>query len=306
MKNFIFNNYDIYPNKIYYLNENNLRFFYNGDMYYVYIVKSGEISENNVKIYFDLIEEINQKNLKIKVKKIIKNKNGEFVCKKNNKVIILFKKESCDNTNDIIEFINDYEYFSVLNLPIVDLKEKFEKEIDDLEIAVADNYNENSLVQKSFNYYVGMAENAVQLLNEYNNSEEKYLGMNYNFFNVNGNDNLNIFNFFRANKYYNVGINIKKKLFTHEFIFSDVDELILNGSENDLIYLFVLFLYPFEFFDTLKVLFANDEKSQNEKEKYNMILNKLVDNTGYYLKFLNYFRNKCIIFKKIELINWII
>ncbi len=301
------NNYGIYPSKIYYLDENNLQFFYNDNIYYLHIAKPSEIIENNIKTYYSLINEINMKNSKIKMKEIIKTKKGEFLCQKNNKVIILFKKESYDSINDVINFINDYEYSNVLDLPIIDLKEKFEKEINNLEDIVADNYNENLLVQKSFNYYVGMAENAVQLLNEYDNSQEKYLGLNCtSFYSCNYNDNFNIFNFFRSNKYYNVVINVKRKIFTHEYVFSDVDEIILNSSENDLIYLFALFLYPIEFFNVLKMLFASEKISKYEKEKYNTILIKLINNVDNYLNFLNYFRKKCINLKKIELINWII
>lgn len=305
VKNFVFNNYGIHPSKIYCLDENNLQFFYNDDMYYIYITNFGEISEDNVKIYNNLIEEINMKNTQIKIKEIIKTKNGEFLCKKNNKVIILFRKVAYDCTNDIKNFINDCEYLNALDLPSVDLKVQFEKEINDLEVIVADNYNDNLLVQKSFNYYVGMAENAVQLLYEYDNTKENYLGLKCNFFNS-CNDNFNIFNFFKANKYYNIVINIKLKMFAREFAFSDVDDLILNSSENDLIYLFALFLYPIEFFDVLKILFVSCKASEIEKEKYNKILHKLINNMGDYLKFLNYFREKCINFKKIELINWII
>lgn len=306
MKNFIFNNYDIYPDKIYCLNEKTLYFLYNNDMYYIYVTKAHEINVNIIKVYYDLIGEINLKNPKIKIKSIIKTKTGEFSCEKNNKIIILFKKESYDNVSDIITFINDYEYSGVLNLPIVDLKEKFEKEIDDMETVVADNFAENSLIHKSFNYYVGMAENAVQLLGEYSNSSEKCLGLNCTFFSLGSVVDFNIFNFFRANKYYNVAIDIKKKVFDHKLDFSDVDKVIINSSENDLLYLFALFLYPIEFFDILKMLFSGGEVSQNIKEKYNIILEKLIDNGDYYLKFLNYFRNKCTNFKKIELINWII
>ena len=89
IKNFIFNNYEIYPNKIYYIDEHDLYFFDGNEMFYICIKKSTDINENEIKVYFDLIEEVNSKNSKIKMNRIVKTKNNEFYCRKNNKIIIL-------------------------------------------------------------------------------------------------------------------------------------------------------------------------------------------------------------------------
>ena len=307
IKNFIFNNYEIYPNKIYYIDEHDLYFFDGNEMFYICIKKSTDINENEIKVYFDLIEEVNSKNSKIKMNRIVKTKNNEFYCRKNNKIIILFKKESCDSIEEIVNFINEQDYVNTLNLPIVNLKEKIEKEIDKIEENVSDNYSDYPLVEKSFNYFIGMAENSVQLLNDYDTKNEKYLGLKSSFFDFEKLSNYNIFDFFRSNKYYNEAITIKKKIFLHEFNFNEIDHLIVEMIENDLIYLFSVFLYPIEYFDILSLMFSNEkELSRETKEKYNNVFKKIIDDSNYYLKFLNYFRNKCIKFKKIELINWII
>ena len=175
IKNFIFNNYEIYPNKIYYIDEHDLYFFDGNEMFYICIKKSTDVNENEIKVYFDLIEEVNSKNSKIKMNRIVKTKNNEFYCRKNNKIIILFKKGSCDSIEEIVNFINEQDYANTLNLPIVNLKERIEKEIDKIEENVLDNYNDYPLVEKSFNYFIGMAENSVQLLNDYDTKNEKYL-----------------------------------------------------------------------------------------------------------------------------------
>lgn len=288
---------------MYYLNDQNLYFFEQNVIYYIFIMKQNDVRKNDIFIYNQLIEEINAKNAKIKINKIVKNKDNELFCKNNEEIVILFEKQSYDIFSDIVKYINDYEYLNTIKLPSLNMKEIMENEIDEIETLVLDNYDNNHLVKKSFNFFVGMAENAVQLLNEYDTKDEKYLGVSENFFEFEIHNGINVFNLFRTNKYYNVAFEIKRKVYLHRLNYDDMDKILYNISDNDLIYLFSIFLYPIEFFEIIKLLFNCD--SDFLKERYNKVAKRLIDNVGNYVKFLNYVKNKCIKHKKIELINWI-
>lgn len=303
MKNFIFNNYGIYPKKLYCLNDKNLYFFDQNDVYYIFVMNQNDIHENVIQVYYELIEEINTKNKKIRINGIVKNKNNELYCKKNNKKIILFRRQSCDSICDVTKYINDYEYLNVLNLDALDMKEKVEREIDEVEMLILDNDNENLLVRKSYNYFIGMAENAVQLLSEYNRNDEKYLGISENVLDFKDHYYFNAFDLFRTNKYYNIALEIKKMVLLRQINYDAIDKIICDISENDMIFMFSIFLYPIEFFDIVKLLFNCENDSL--RVGYDKVVKIIINNVDYYLDFLKYVRNKCIKNEKIELINWI-
>ena len=156
MKNFIFLNYNIEVDKIY----NNKYFFINDEK--IYIIETDK-KEKDIDYLGILSNELFLHG--IKVNTFIINNEKKYFTKKDNINIVLLRVNEYENDldiNDIIRFQNINT-----NLESTNIINKWTTIVDDLENELVDYNDEYPLIQNSIDYFIGMAENAISLLNNH-------------------------------------------------------------------------------------------------------------------------------------------
>ena len=149
------------------------------------------------------------------------------------------------------------------------------------------------MVQKTANYYIGLAENAISLLGEIN-ANNNSIGHKITPYNFNKKELNNPFNFIKINKMYNVSIYIKNKVLSNRFDYNELDQII-NGIENDIdeAALFSYMLYPDYYIDLVK-----EEINENK-------IKKLIKLIPIYEKILIYMKENLNKNNKIKLFVWL-
>lgn len=169
MINFLEYFYNIKINKI----NNNYKYYsfnYNNYLYKLYIYEEN----NDVNLLYNICQKLSTNTL---ISEIIKNKNNEIITTYNNinyiliKIYINPKKEISLNE---ISHINNSLYTENLN---IDWGQLWSKKIDYLENLIHENGKKYPLITDSFNYYVGLAENAISYYNniEKNDNQKYYI-----------------------------------------------------------------------------------------------------------------------------------
>lgn len=282
MKEFLYINYNLIVDKIYQDNT-----FFIGDEKIKIINYKDDINklENLIKISNELY------NNKILVDTFIINKEGTFYTQRNKENIILLKVNDRDDYIDlkyILKFVtnNNLESFNIV--------EHYKKQIDDFEEKITKYNKEYKIIQKSSNYYIGMAENAISLISEYKNINENIISHNINIYNYTKENLNNPLNFIKTNKMFLISNYIKHKFITNKFDYNEL-EYILNHiqTEEEEALFFGYMLYPNYYFDQI-------EDNINEKEIIKII--RLIPN---YTKILIYIREKLKKCKKIKLFVWL-
>lgn len=280
MKEFILFNYNLKIEKIYnecfFIDENKIKIIkYNGEI-------------QDLEEIFELSNELYYKN--IPVDTFILNKEGKCYTKKNNEYIVLLKVNDIEDIIDL-NYIKMFEMANNLNNKnIIDL---WKNEIDDFEDKISTYNKEYGLVQKTANYYIGMAENAISLLNEIKNIDNNSIGIKMNSFNVNKEQINNPFNYFKINKMYNISTYIKNKIFKNELNYNELDQIITN-IDNDIneISLFSYMLYPDYYFKLIR---------EEEDKK----IKKLIKIIPIYEKVLKYLKENLQKNDKLKLFVWL-
>lgn len=162
MKNFIEYFYNIHLDKLKY-NQTNYSFIYKNNLYKLYPY------ENNIDL--TLLYNINiQMSKNTMISEIILNKDHNIISKYNKKNYILLKIKLINNRNiqlnDILNLINRTyppNFFINNNWGYL-----WENKIDYLERLINENGIKYPLLVDSFNYFVGLAENAISYYNNIN------------------------------------------------------------------------------------------------------------------------------------------
>lgn len=285
MKDFIYINYDIFVDKII-----SNYFFVNDDK--IIIMKySGD-----TKRLDDLVELTNLLYSKgTYVNTFILNNKKEYYTKRNNEYIILLKVN--DRQQDVsVDYLNKFNNINN-NLVQLDIKNKWKDEIDDLENKITELNKEYNIIQKSFNYYVGMSENAIQLIAEYDLTNLNDISHNICLDTYNVQELNNPFTFVRGNRMFNISLFIKYNFFNGLLDYDLLDEILISiTDENDEAILFSSLLYADYYFDYVKDI-LDLKKNEECLEKY---INKIKE----YEKLLNYCQKFLKKSKYIKLINW--
>ncbi|MBQ9853486.1 MAG: hypothetical protein IJO57_00445 [Bacilli bacterium] len=169
MINFLEYFYNIKINKI----NNNHKYYsfnHNNYLYKLYIYEEN----NDINLLYNICQKLSTNTL---ISEIIKNKNNEIITTYNNinyiliKIYINPKKEISLNE---ISHINNSLYTENLN---IDWGQLWSKKIDYLENLIHENGKKYPLITDSFNYYVGLAENAISYYNniEKNDNQKYYI-----------------------------------------------------------------------------------------------------------------------------------
>ena len=290
MKNSINLNYGINVDKMYLKNDYNF-FFYNNTKVYIY-----EVDENNnINEIINLSNKMFKKN--IKVNTFILNKNNDYFSHFNSKTYILLKENSLEDISlKSIKTISKNDN----KLSNFDIIKEWEKEVNVIEKELLETNDEFLSLKKDIDYYIGIAENAIQMLIKYhkkiiNNSIGHRL--DYKLFHDNNINNPLLF--IRVNEMYDIANYIKYLFFNNKIDYDIIKSIINENNFENNIYLFVNLLYPSVYFDLVKKVLLNKEKEEMII-KYGKFRKKYLS----FIKEIQYFMKRKGV-KDVELINWL-
>lgn len=274
--------YNVYPEKIYEI-ENGC-YFFNYDFKYYFIKYTGNI--NNIELLVKITNDLYNKG--ILVDTFILSKDKTFHVNIDNEIYIMLRVNSIESDTNTLK---DIVYFN--NLLISDEKYRlnsdwaslWEKKIDEFEISISEINDEYPLIQESFSYYVGLAENAISYFKDTINEEDiSKVKINLNHRRIDANAtsaNLNNpLTFTFDYEVRDIAEYIKAKFFNGIIDFDEIDDLFLSNNFNrvSLRILFSRLLYPSYYFDELKNIFIYDESEEK--------LKKYIDKCSIYEDFL--------------------
>lgn len=292
MKHLIYNNYNIVVDTIY--KKNNQYFFYIQNNK-IYIIKYYG-NEKELHELFNLTNYLYQK--KIFVNTFILNNNNEFYVKKDNYYVVLLKSnevESKINLYDISKFFNidtKLESINIIN--------EWSDEIDKLEKELIEYNNEYPIIQNSIDFFIGMGENAIELLSNYEkeiykNNDSIGHRLNYKLFEDNTINNP--FLFVKVNKMYDVSNYIKYNFINNCLDYQELDYILKKCNEYEKIYLYSCLLYPSVYFNIVKEILLKEEKEDK-------IIN-IINNIDNYLSLLIYCKSQIKDNSNIKVIDWL-
>lgn len=291
MKNFIYQNYNIEIDKIY--NKENYNYFFAGENKIIIV--------NVPKVINDkLINLSNEICLYYPVSTFLINKKKEYLCKYKNGYIALLKINCIDI--DRIEF-NDVMELEILKNKInvnkylkkYDISKEWERKIDEYEHKLMGNNKEYPKIKDSINYYLGIAENAIQMMKIVKESHG-YIGVDSKIEILNVENFHNPINYINTCKCYNYAKYIKHKFYYEKFEYEELYTLISNiKKEENIIELFALLLYPDYYFELLE----NDTYEFKEK-----ILDSILSKRKKYEEMLAYYKKITSSNNYIQQIMW--
>ena len=292
MKNFIFNNYDINIKDIY-KNSDSYFFYVNNEKIYIIKYKG---KEEYLKQLFDLTNDLYYRNIMVNTF-IINNKNN-FYTKKDDSFIILLRE---NNNYSDIEFSDLTSFFNInTSLDSYDIIAKWSSEIDTLESELIEYNKEYSIIQNSIDYFIGIGENAIELMSNYSNlveSNNDSIGHLVNYKLFERNTLYNPFLFIKTNKMYDVANYIKYKFVNNNISYDEIENIFKKCNEYEEVFLFSCLMFPSTYFDLVKNVLLKEE----DEKKILFFVNK-VDS---YKELLVYCKSLVKNNINIRLINWI-
>lgn len=284
MKNAINYYYHLYPVNIY-QNEKQYKFLID-DLEYYLVPYNFDLKQ--LSLAYEIYEYIWQYN--IYCHQIIKNVMGELATNINNKNFVLLKIAKYDNQKINFDNIMYYQLTtSLLHLEnltnVKSWRELWIERVDYFEYLIANYKNKFPLIRKTASYYIGLAENGIQLLlNVKNNSDycitHYRIKNNYTLF-----DFYNPLEFIVDSKTRDIAEYCKEHFFNNNLDINDVLKYIDKNLYNniDCIMFFSRLLYPSYYFDLCDNIIYNNI---NE----NTLSNIIVKNEEYE-KFLSHILN---------------
>ncbi len=272
--------YNVYPDSLEEI-ENGVYFYLNGYKYY--FVK---YDRNPVEIAFlvQISNELFKRN--ILVDTFIKTKDNNFFVNVNEKVYVLLRVNSIENDvydlKDIIDFNNKIVTDKQIHMGWANL---WMKRVDDLENEISEYNTEYPLIRESFDYYVGLAENAISYFNDILIEEDiRAVKINLNHKKILNPTCSGLINnpltFTFDYEVRDIAEYIKTSFFEGEFYLEDIYEVLKrNFSRASLRMLYARLLYPNYYFNALERVFVLDEEEK--------IINKYVEKINEYEKFLD-------------------
>ena len=290
MKNFIFLNYGIKIDKIY-EKDSNKYFFMNNTKYYIY---ENIKNEKYIDILFNITNNMFYNN--IKVNTFILNKEKKYITQKNDNRICILKVN--DLENDLtLQYLKKFEFYSS-NLDNYDIIDDWKRTIDNLEKEMIEYNKEFQVIQNSINYFIGMGENAISLLNNYKNEIINNNNSIGHKIEKNGMNLNNPFTFIKTNRMYNLANYIKFIFYKGTIDYDVVDLIIKNVSnEYEAIFLFSNLLYPNFYFNIIEEIIKDNKNEE--------LLRMFINNRKKYNDLLFYIQTRFKNVKDITLISWI-
>lgn len=300
MKNILEYYYNIFPDMVY--EKSNFYYFYIDDIKYYFTPFNRDINELK-----GLVELTNKLYFKgIKVHTFIVNKDGNFYIEHNKINYVLLRVNTIENEEidiyDIIKF-NNLEVTNQDKLNYSWIK-RWEHTVDSFEREVIELNNDYPLLTRYFNYYVGLAENAISYVKNINLEDNNKLYLSHKRIKTPLNNGMlyNPLAFEFDYKVRDISEYIKETFFFSKFdedeVFKVMGEEIKSYSLNDIKLLYGRLLFPTYYFDLFEGV-LNKEREEKELEK---IIN-LSKHYELFLKELYYFLKDKY---NVEPIEWIV
>lgn len=290
MKNMLSQYYNLFPDKIY-SKKGSIYFFIENDKIIIAKINNSQLDEKekNIKIVIDNFENKNKN-----ISTILKNKKDELVTKYKNKNYILLKINAIDRkiTIDDLEENNIVEYRENNNSSIEKIT------IDEIEEKIIEFNNEYAMMQRTIDYFIGLAENSVQLLEKSHKKGELKLEANLDDVDKYSYEELNNpLNFEYIHKEKSISNYIKYNIYEGTIDYEEIEKII-NDEKINIELLYYYLLYPnFYFNDVIKVM---------KGIKKEICLNKYINNNIVYLEIMKYiYKRKKEKLNKISDAYWI-
>ena len=294
MNNFLKYFYDINVYNIKFIKDY-YYFDHNGYTYRLYVI--------NENINIDFLVSLNKRLLNTTlVSQIISNKDNNYISFYNNVGYILIKIFVNSNKKMTLNEISSFDSMLYINNTNINWGMLWSKKIDYLENLINENGKKYPLIVDSFNYFVGMTENAISY---YNNI---LVPKNYNYFishkNISFHDTVEVIynplNIIFDYKARDIAEYIKNSFFIDNTnIFNEL-AVLLNTNYLSLIDVKLIIsriLYPSFYFNLYENILINNE---DEKILVN-IINSLDNYELYLANIINYFKR----YFDIDEISWL-
>ena len=250
--------YNVYPKKI--VEINNGCYFYFNDFKYYFVETSKSIEE--IEFLVKVSNLLYKRN--IFVDTFIMSKNKTFYVVLNEKIYILLRVNALENDK---YSLNNLIYFNNLlllkNNNVVPYDTLWGKKIDMFESEMADLNIDYPIIQESFDYYVGLAENALSYyvdIKETENMNDAKVSLGHKRLNkyvLSGLIN-NPINFTFDYEIRDTALYIETKFFDGVLDFEEVVDALKKFNRLDLRLLFSRLLYPMYYFDQVKLILEED------------------------------------------------
>lgn len=263
IKSEIERNYNIKIKKIY-RKSTDYYFFTSEDKIYIKFLTNSEIEKINSIV--KISNEIYSKNKLSQTLLITIDKKYMFEYK--NKKIALLKANKAEN--DEINFNNILETCENKNVNMLnkyDIINEWKNEIDNIERKLIEYNKEYPIVMNHINYYIGLGENAICLLNQASNeldSDKFFLNHNiqenkYSMLNFS-----NPFNYIRTFREYDLANYLKYEFYNNKINFKEIDRLekMLDQTINKEAFLAII-IFPKEIFDLTKKILEEHVEEKN-------------------------------------------
>ncbi len=293
MKNVINYYYNILFDDIHQTNQD---FYFDiNDSRYFFILFEGDIS--SLQNTYKLQEELLQRNLY--VHQILLNKDGQIVTFVNGNPYILLKALYYS------EKIN-FKYVISFSQIIMNPKESYDWKIlwseknDHLEYQINQTKNRYPLINESFNYFIGLGETSIELLNEI---KKQNIPQTIAHRRINSNNTIfelyNPLNLIIDTRTRDVAEYFKSKFFNTGNIDKDLEDFLKNARLTTAEYylFFARMLYPTYYFDLYEEIISG-KKDEKEIKK---ITDKINDYEKILKKIYSYYKN----FLPLTSIEWL-
>lgn len=279
MKNIINYYYNLYPEKIYQTKD----FYYFLIENVRYIIVNYEEDLNTINKVYNM--NVNMLNSKIYTHPIILNNQNSPITIYQNKGYVLLKTLYYQTEKTIKGIIK----FS----PIIAVSKEIEwgklwaKKNDYLEFQIEYLGQDHEIIRNSFNYYLGLGENAIQLINLLGKKEYPHT---YAHKRINTSDIYNPLNIIIDLKTRDPAEYIKDNFFKDQDIKKELNYY-LNYINNslDFITFFARMLYPTYYFDIYEEIITNRKKDEElikiiqKKDSYEKLLKQIYKNNKKYM-----------------------
>lgn len=288
MKNFINYYYHIYPSKIY----NGEYFFMSKNKVYI---KKYKGSMKNLDKLFNISNELY--NLGINVDTFILNNNKEYYTKKDDEIIVLLKVNDTEREEIVLEEILLSKYNIDNKLDALNVCDVIKNIVDTLELEMIEYNKEYQLIQNSINYYIGLSENAIQLLNDSIKLDNKKYSICHNIelSNYSKKEIYNPLNFISSNIMFDIANYVKYSFFNNNINYDEIEDIVFSNDydEYDIRIFYSNLLFPNYYFECIRHILLEEEKEE--------IIKKYINRVNNYEKFL--YECKEIIRKKYNFLN---